>query len=110
MSLIWRTNAAVSPLRFSASERSVRATIMPMASLAIPSGMPARSARGMMCDRTCMRASGAALGGHREERARAFLVAAVGLAARAQHVLLQRRDAGDVPQEPVHARRSRQRE
>ena len=45
----------------------------------------------------------------RKERAGARLVVAIAIAARAQHLRFQRRDAGDVDQDPVHEDRRQQR-
>ena len=45
----------------------------------------------------------------RKERAGTRLIVAIALAARAQHLLFQRRNAGDVDQDPVHEDRRQQR-
>lgn len=58
----------------------------------------------------CIQSSGdhAFLRRQRKEPAGARLVVAIALAAGAQHLILKRRDAGDVDEDPVHEDRRQQ--
>src|SRR5439155_17024832 len=72
------------------------------------SGNGTRSAVPIMVETKLMRPLPSCLRWQREKRTGTGLIVAVALAARAQHLLLQRRNAGDVDQDPVHEDRRQQ--
>ena len=91
-------------------EAAVRASAMRARDIIRASSVRARTSRPRRCgrtlpsDRTCH-----ACGGSGKNGAGARLVVAIAIAARAQHLRFQRRDAGDVDQDPVHEDRRQQR-
>src|ERR1700750_2768245 len=102
-SAISRAKAAPRSLLPLARRMAVREHSRWIAARMITSGSGTRSAVSMMADMKLMRCSGSCLcRRQREELAGAGLVVAIALAARAQHLRFQRRDAGDVDEDPVH--------